>query len=73
MAVRDKPTHTVTAIKEYSIPYPQIINAQNTASEAYHFNAIPYTLLFDPEGNIIARGLRGEELEQQLQKIFSDK
>ena len=33
----------------------------------------PETILFAPDGTILARGLRGEELEQQLQKIFNDK
>ena len=70
VAVSDKPSHTEDAIKEYDIPYPQIINAQEIAAKAYHFNAVPYTLLFDPEGNIIARGLRGEEIDRKLSEIF---
>ena len=70
VAVSDKPSHTEDAIKEYDIPYPQIINAQEIAAKAYHFNAVPYTLLFDPEGNIIARGLRGEDIDRKLSEIF---
>ena len=70
VAVSDKPSHTEDAIKEYDIPYPQIINAQEIAAKAYHFNAVPYTLLFDPEGNIIARSLRGEEIDRKLSEIF---
>lgn len=71
VAVSDKPAYTEAAIKEHGIPYPQIINAQEIASEAYHFTVIPYTLLFDPDGNIIARGLRGEKLETKLADIFN--
>lgn len=71
IAISDKPVHTEAAIKEYNIPYPQIINAQEIASEAYHFTVIPYTLLFDPDGNIIAHGLRGEKLETKLADIFN--
>ena len=70
VAVSDKPAHTEAAIKKYDITYPQIINAQNIANEAYHFGAIPYTLLFDPEGNIIARGLRGDDIDKKLAAIF---
>ena len=70
VAVSDKPAHTEAAIKEHAIPYPQIINTQKTANEAYHFSSIPYTLLFDPQGDIIASGLRGEDLDKRLAAIF---
>lgn len=36
----------------------------------YHFNAIPHTVLIDPEGKIIAQNLRGQALENKLQEIF---
>jgi hypothetical protein len=32
--------------------------------------SIPATVLVDREGKIIARNLRGAELEKQLQEIF---
>ena len=49
-----------------------IINAQKIAAEAYHFSAIPYTLLFDPKGTILARGLRGEDIDKKLAEIFGN-
>ena len=70
VAVSDKPVHTEAAIKEHAIPYPQIINAQKIAAEAYHFSSIPYTILFAPDGTILARGLRGDEIENKLAEIF---
>lgn len=36
----------------------------------YHFNAIPHTVLVDPDGKIIAENLRGKSLERKLQEIF---
>jgi len=54
------------------IPYPQILDSQDGAYNLYELNGIPYTILFAPDGTILARGLRGEELEQQLQKIFKE-
>lgn len=72
VAVSDKPTHTESAIKELGITYPQIINSQRVAIEAYNFSGIPYILLFDPDGNIIARNLRGEELRAKLAEIFGE-
>lgn len=72
VAVSDKPAHTEAAVKELGITYPQIINAQNTPSEAYHFRGIPYVLLFAPDGTILARGLRGEDIEKKLAEIFGE-
>ncbi len=34
------------------------------------FNAIPYIILFAPDGTIVASGLRGENLEKKLTEIF---
>lgn len=36
----------------------------------YGFNGIPYTVLLDKEGNIIATGLRGPTLEQKLVELL---
>ena len=40
------------------------------ASEVYSVNAIPDNLLIDPQGKIVARGLRGEALAARLAEIF---
>ena len=73
IAVTDKPAHTETAIKELGITYPQIINSQKIATDAYGIQAIPYSILFAPDGTILARGLRGEEIDAKLKEIFNDK
>ena len=73
IAVTDKPAHTETAIKELGITYPQIINSQKIATDAYGIQAIPYSILFAPDGTILARGLSGEEIDAKLKKIFNDK
>jgi thiol-disulfide isomerase/thioredoxin len=38
---------------------------------AYGIQGIPHTVLVDPQGKIIDVGLRGAELEQKLNEIFS--
>ncbi len=38
--------------------------------EKYNFSGIPYTVLVDPRGRILAKGLRGDALEKKLQEIF---
>jgi len=37
----------------------------------YNFNAIPYNVLIDKEGNILAKNLRGEDLEKKLQEVLN--
>ena len=35
--------------------------------------SIPHTILFAPDGTILARGLRGEDIEKKLTEVFSNK
>ena len=73
VAVNDMPEATLKAIKDDGIPYPQILNSQQIAASAYGFDAIPQIILFAPDGTLLARDLRGEEIENKLAEIFKDK
>ncbi|KIC92843.1 TlpA disulfide reductase family protein [Flavihumibacter solisilvae] len=44
---------------------------ENEVARQYGINAIPQNLLIDPNGKIIARNLRGEELQDKLREIFN--
>ena len=44
---------------------------QSAAAQLYGVNAIPATFLLDKEGKIIAKNLRGPELEQKLDEILN--
>ena len=66
----DKPEASLKAIEEDGVSYPQIINAQDIATNAYNIGGIPHIILFAPDGTILARGLRGEEIEKKLKEIF---
>ena len=72
IAFRDKPEETEKAIRDLGISYPQIINAQDIPATLYGIDALPHTILFDPDGTIIARGLRGEDIDKKLKEIFND-
>ena len=37
----------------------------------YNFSSIPYTVLVDKNGMILATGLRGQKLEEKLNQIFN--
>ena len=73
IAAWDKPEDTRKAIGEEKIPYPQIINCQQIATDLYGITGIPEIILFAPDGTILKRGLRGEEIEKKLAEIFNDK
>ena len=63
----------VQAIKDWDMPWIHLSDLkhwQTVAAGVYSVNAIPDNLLIDPQGNIVARGLRGQELEAKLAEIF---
>ena len=57
-------------INEQGIPYPQIFNVKQPQLELYGIDGIPELILFAPDGKIVARGLRGEKIDQKLAEIF---
>lgn len=72
IAAWDNPKATLKAIKEDDVPYPQIINSQEIATNAYNIHAIPHIILFAPDDTILARGLRGEDIDKKLMEIFGE-
>jgi thiol-disulfide isomerase/thioredoxin len=44
---------------------------QSAPAQAYSIQAIPSTLLLDKSGIVIAKDLRGEELEERLNKLLN--
>ena len=43
---------------------------QSSVTSEFGVNSIPFTLLIDKDGSIIAKGLRGQALEQKLKEIL---
>ena len=61
------------AIKKDHITWPQVSELKKWDSEVvkiYQIEAIPYTVLIDRHGNIIAKDLPVNELEQKLIELF---
>lgn len=71
VAVNDKPENTLLAIERIAVNYPQILNTESIATELYGIDAIPEIILFAPDGTIVARGLRGAEIDEVLSEIFN--
>ena len=63
----------VKAITEWEMPWIHLSDIKywdTVAREVYNVNSIPDNLLIDPEGTIVARGLRGEALEAKLAEVI---
>ena len=62
IAVSDKRADTEKALQQLDMPWNQILDGQRIPLELYGVNAIPHLILFAPDGTILKRGLRGEEI-----------
>ena len=71
VTVNDKPEETLKSIEKLGINYPQMINAQRAGSTAYGIQGIPHIILFGPDGTILKRNLRGENIEKAVSEYLS--
>lgn len=65
----------VKAIKEDNLTWTHVSDLKYFQSEAalrYNINAIPFSVLVDPKGVIVAKNLRGAELHAKLEEIFGN-
>lgn len=61
------------AIEKDGLAWPQLVGQaeDNEARLAYAVESIPDNYLISPDGVVIAKGLRGEELNTKLRELFS--
>jgi len=71
VAVWDEPAATKEAAKALGIKWDQIINAQQIPTDIYGIEGIPHIMLIDPDGVIIARGLRGADIEKAVSEALA--
>lgn len=63
------------AIEKDGLTWKQVSDLkgwENEAAQLYEITAIPMNYLIDPQGKIIAKYLRGEELDNKLISIFGE-
>lgn len=63
----------VKAIADDGLTWTQVSDLKyfnSVAAELYQIDAIPATYMVDPDGNIIAKDLRGPSLENKLAELF---
>ncbi len=59
------------AIEEDQLPWTQVRDSENKASESYMIYYIPANFLYDQTGTLVAKGLRGEDLAAKLAEILN--
>lgn len=61
------------AMQEEDMPWPQVCapGAGKDIMKEYQFGGIPYIILLDQEGRIIAKELRGEKMREAIEKAVS--
>ena len=62
------------AIKEDQLAWTHISDLKfwsSKAVEVFQFDGIPYNILIDPSGIVIAESLRGEDLENKLKEVLT--
>lgn len=68
--VNDKLDATKKAMQDLGIHYPQVLDPSLRLAEQFNITGIPHIILFDPEGNIVADGLREGQIEEALKKVL---
>ena len=58
------------AVEDDQLPWTQVRDSENKASESYMIYYIPSNFLFDQNGTMVAKGLRGEDLAAKLDELL---
>ncbi len=64
-----------TFISEKKMAWPQFFDGkgwENKLSQEFGISSIPATFLLDKEGRIVAKDLRGDELDQELARLLNE-
>ena len=70
IAVSDKRADTENALSQLDMPWNQILDGQRIPLELYGVNAIPHLILFAPDGTILKRGLRGDDIYATVAEVL---
>ena len=73
--VGDSPYESINdMIEKHAITWPQIFADDiNEITKKYSIHSYPATFLLNPEGIIVAKNLRGKELEDKIMELINDR
>jgi peroxiredoxin len=58
------------AIEQDGLIWTQVLDFNSSASSLYNISAIPFSILLDKNGVIVAKNLRGEALHKKLEELL---
>ena len=65
----DEIQDSMDAIQEWGITFPSFVFVEDAVPDGqFDIDSIPLVILFGPEGEIVARDLKGEEIEEKVVK-----
>ena len=68
--VNDKRSATESAMKELGIHFPQVLDPSQAVAERLDIHGLSSFILFGPDGTILRRDMRGEEIDQTLDEFM---
>ncbi len=71
VSVMDQVDRVKNTVAKEKMVWNHIYDRDNVATQTYGINGIPQIILFSPDGTILARDLRGDEMKAKIKEIFS--
>ncbi|MCM1080072.1 MAG: hypothetical protein NC344_11245 [Bacteroidales bacterium] len=72
VATWDRHEKTLEALEKLKYPWPQLIDAGETPMKLYGFNGLPMIILVVPNGIILKRDLRGDDIMFEVDSILEN-
>ena len=67
----DEIQDSMDALPEWGMTFPSIVFVEDAPPDGrFEIDSIPLVILFGPDGNIIARDMRGEEVEKAVEEAL---
>ena len=73
VSIDQKAEDWLRALDEEKLPWPNAIDQQGVIANRYLVRAIPHTVLLDGNNVIVAKNLRGKELEAKIAELLGKK
>ena len=68
--VNDKLDDSKTAMRKLGMKYDQVIDPENVQVKKFGITGIPHLILFGPDGQVVARGMRGPGIEAAVRQAL---
>lgn len=67
----DEIQDSMDAIPEWGITFPSFVFVEDAVPDGqFDIDSIPLVILFGPEGEIVARDMKGEEVEEKVEEVI---